>query len=475
MYTEGGQATAHRRFIHGPCPCQRCDQHGGLRYQPALSKQADHQHLEGRRDFQSPRVKDEGWRTPREDRGNHCSPQRWPRFMGSGPLHQSNDLPRLCRPCELNSSRWDYLPEASVTHCPSFRECVVTHSHPKAHLFNGGIPHPLPHLRVKGQGCGYSRTVQYNAFVGNREEGCAHFAGNDHLKQNNSSLEQLLVANGHCGPKPGPSKGKEGSNTNQDSGNSPENCNGHSHKSFFATEVPQKHLNQKKGPSARPPAIINSDVDQNQHQGVGLAKQTRGHDAVKDQIRQVVTNLEDVLGGLKQVHVEMKEVIKQIDYLTASIDLSEKPPSITCGSSNNIHASTQQRELRRSPPPDHKHIPVEGSRHSDEERIILRTNSPSPIHMASVVKTRCFTPPDHSKDAKHERSNVNGNPANHKADTSEPRSLNLHSKVVIRNSTVHSRTQKPPPHPRNGRCGNTSNPVRALEYAWKGHQNGSIV
>ena len=29
---------------------------------------------------------------------------------------------------------------------------------------------------------------------------------------------------------------------------------------------------------------------------------------MRDQIRQVVTDLEDVLGGLKQVHVEMKEV-----------------------------------------------------------------------------------------------------------------------------------------------------------------------
>lgn len=29
---------------------------------------------------------------------------------------------------------------------------------------------------------------------------------------------------------------------------------------------------------------------------------------VREQIRQVVTDLEDVLGGLKQVHVEMKEV-----------------------------------------------------------------------------------------------------------------------------------------------------------------------
>ncbi|XP_064799899.1 AT-rich interactive domain-containing protein 1B-like [Oncorhynchus masou masou] len=46
--------------------------------------------------------------------------------------------------------------------------------------------------------------------------------------------------------------------------------------------------------------------------------------SVCEQIRQVVSDLEGVLGGLKQVHVEMKEVVQQIDRLTANIDLEEE-------------------------------------------------------------------------------------------------------------------------------------------------------
>nr|XP_046178457.1 uncharacterized protein LOC124010135 [Oncorhynchus gorbuscha] len=49
--------------------------------------------------------------------------------------------------------------------------------------------------------------------------------------------------------------------------------------------------------------------------------------SVCEQIRQVVSDLEGVLGGLKQVHVEMKEVVQQIDRLTANIDLEEEEGS----------------------------------------------------------------------------------------------------------------------------------------------------
>ncbi|XP_052332048.1 uncharacterized protein LOC127910926 isoform X2 [Oncorhynchus keta] len=49
--------------------------------------------------------------------------------------------------------------------------------------------------------------------------------------------------------------------------------------------------------------------------------------SVCEQIRQVVSDLEGVLGGLKQVHVDMKEVVQQIDRLTANIDLEEEEGS----------------------------------------------------------------------------------------------------------------------------------------------------
>ncbi|CAL8254378.1 unnamed protein product [Merluccius merluccius] len=44
--------------------------------------------------------------------------------------------------------------------------------------------------------------------------------------------------------------------------------------------------------------------------------------AVRNQIKRVVVNLEQVVGALKNVQQEMKEVVEQIDYLTSAIDLN---------------------------------------------------------------------------------------------------------------------------------------------------------
>ncbi|XP_041085262.1 uncharacterized protein LOC121300669 [Polyodon spathula] len=44
--------------------------------------------------------------------------------------------------------------------------------------------------------------------------------------------------------------------------------------------------------------------------------------SVRDQISRVVLDLETVLGGLKQVHQEMKELVQQIDQLTSKLDLT---------------------------------------------------------------------------------------------------------------------------------------------------------
>ncbi|XP_061550831.1 uncharacterized protein LOC133411961 [Phycodurus eques] len=477
MYTEGSQATGHQRFLQpngtaGLCPCQRCARHGVPRYQAASCKQPDHPHLDGPRDTQPLWVKDAGGRV---SRGSHYNPQRRPVFLG--PLSQSSDLARFSPPWELKPAQWSHSPEPGTRHCPSFREqcdCVTTYNHTRANPFHFQIPHPLPHLRVNGQAYGYSRTMFYDAFVDEGEDGSAC------TPQNGNLDHPFPMVNGHCAPKPGPSKRRD---THYDSGGS--NCNGHPHRGFFPTEVPQKHLNREKpkGIFIRSPVVISTEApvsNQHQSQGSELGKQPRGQDSVRDQIRQVVTDLEDVLGGLKQVHVEMKEVIEQIDHLTANMGLGEEPQSVACGSSSNVHAAAHRGELAVSPPSSRKAAPIEWSRRSDEECIILRTNSPSPVHMASVVKTRCFTPPGHTKDHKH----VNGHPPlpdhDYKADNLEFRSQNLNPEIVVGNSTtMHSRTQKPPRYPQNGRCGKdshaSSKAARTAEYAWRGRQNNSMV
>ncbi|XP_070701019.1 uncharacterized protein [Pempheris klunzingeri] len=516
MYTEGAQTTGHHRFLQHintstHCPCQHCvhyeqpcGHHSGLGYQPASARQADHPSLDCRRDIQAPRVKDVGGRTfvvDRVERSGHRSPQRRPVFAGPGPYSQSDDLSQVC-PWELNPAQWSYPLEAGVRHYPSVREqcsCVV-HGDTTAHPFNAGIPHPLPHLQVKGQGYRHRRTVRYVSVDEEEGWGCTH--ENYHLEPHNHHLGNFYMPNGHCGPRPVFFEGGEERDKDQDrgrlKGGSEERCSRRdgSHKGFFPTEVPQKHLSQsrQKGSCAPPSGITSPEPSKpttnngHQQQSSEVVKQKRRQDLVRDQIRQVVTDLEDVLGGLKQVHVEMKEVVQQIDRLTANIDVGGEAPCITQGSSNNFHGSVHPGDLKLALVPNHKPAPVQVSQHIDEDRIILRTNSPSPVHVASVVKTSCFTPPSLSKDINHEKPGMNGHlphlcppkDSNHNGQTHpEPHPHSLDPKIIIGNSTSSSRTQKPPLYPQNGRCGKGSHPppkpVRTSAYPGRGRQSSSMV
>ncbi|XP_028284152.1 uncharacterized protein LOC114450322 [Parambassis ranga] len=516
MYTEGAQVAGHHRFLQhnsnpNACPCQHCihyeqplyGHHSGPGFHPASARQTDHPSLDCRRDTQAPRVKDVGGRAfvvDRVERGGHRSPQRRPVFAGLGPYSQSDDLSQVC-PWELNPAQWGYPVEPGVRHYSSVREqcgCVVC-ADSRAHPFNAGIPHPLPHLQVKGQGYRHRRTVRYVSV--DEEDSCGCTSESYHLELHNPQPSHLHMPNGHCGPRPVFFEGVEERDSHQDRsrlrGGSEEGFNGcgGSHKGFFSTEVPQKHLNQSRrtGVCVPPSAITNPETSQStnnnsvhRRQGSELAKQKRRQDLVRDQIRQVVTDLEDVLGGLKQVHIEMKEVVEQIDRLTANIDLCEEVPCITQGSSNNCHDATQFGDLRPALVPNHKPVSAQASQHVDEDRIILRTNAPSPVHMASVVKTSCFTPPSLNKD--HERPGMNGHPphlyahrdSNHIGQNhGKPHPQTLDPKVIIGNSTSNSRTQKPPPYPQNGRCGKgpypPAKPMRTTAYPGRGPQSTSMV
>lgn len=419
-------------------------------------------------------------------------------FAGLGPYSQSDDLSQVC-PWELNPAQWSYPPEPGARHYSPVREqcgCVVR-SDTRAHPFNPGIPHPLPHLQVKGQGYRHRKTVRYVTV--DEEEDCGCNSENYHVEVHKGHLQML---NGHCGPRPVFFEGGEERDSHQDQGrlkggseDAFNGCGGFN-KGFFPTEVPQKHLSQsrRKGSCVPPPGIASPETSRStpnndhQRQALEVAKQKTRQDSVRDQIRQVVTNLEDVLGGLKQVHVEMKEVVEQIDRLTANIDLSEEAPCITQGSSNYSHDSSHSGDLRVALMPNHKPASVQALQLIDEDRIILRTNSPSPIHMASVVKTSRFTPPSLNKDVNHERPGVNGHPphlypprdSNHTGQTRpEPHPQTLDPKIIIGNSTSNPRTQKPPPYPQNGRCGKGSypppKPVRTPAYPGRGRQSTSMV
>lgn len=265
------------------------------------------------------------------ERSGHRSPQRRPVFAGPSPRSHSGDDLSQVLPWELNPAQWSYPPpppppEPGVRHYPSVREqcgCVVR-GDARTHPFNTGIPHPLPHLQVKGQGYRHRRTIRYVS-VDEEQETCGCTAESYHLEPRNyNNVGRSGVPNGHCAPRTVFFEGGEERDNHQEQGQlrggSEESCNGRevSHKGFFPTEVPQKQLKQhrQKGPcfppsgitSQEPPKPRTEDDEHHQQQGSEVVKQKRRQDLVRDQIRQVVTNLEDVLGGLKQVHVEMKEV-----------------------------------------------------------------------------------------------------------------------------------------------------------------------
>lgn len=244
-------------------------------------------------------------------------------FAGLGPYSQSDDLSQVC-PWELNPAQWSCPLEPGVRHYPSVREqcgCVVR-SDTWAHPFKAGTPHPVPHLQVKGHGYRHRRTIRYVS-VDEEEEGCDCDSESYHVEPHGPHSGHAPMPNGHCGPRPVLFDGGEERDSHQDlgkhKGGSEDGYNGRggSYKGFFSTEVPQKHLNQsrRKGPCVPPSGITSPETskssansEHHQRQGLEVAKQRRRQDSVRDQIRQVVTDLEDVLGGLKQVHVEMKEV-----------------------------------------------------------------------------------------------------------------------------------------------------------------------
>ncbi|KAL2097085.1 hypothetical protein ACEWY4_006292 [Coilia grayii] len=124
-------------------------------------------------------------------------------------------------------------------------------------------------------------------------------------------------------------------------------CNGPvlGQRTFFTTEVsPSKLRGSEESGSCRPKMVNGrqrrepelegqkekesnaGQVDQQTMSQVTAGDQ-KSQVTVRDQIRRVVGDLEEVLGGLKQVHLEMREVVQQIDVLTSNIDLGDDEES----------------------------------------------------------------------------------------------------------------------------------------------------
>ncbi|XP_028988683.1 uncharacterized protein si:ch211-178n15.1 [Betta splendens] len=439
MYTDGAQTAGfHRVLQHGAC-------HGCLRPRQPNGP--------GRRAGRTaPRGRD------RTGASAQRSPQRRPVFAGPGHHDPAPDP---------DPAQRSPPPEAGLRRLPPVPPCGCA----------ALVPHPLPHLQVRGHGHRHRRSVRYVTVDEQEEEGCGCSSG--------PRSPPLPLPNGLGGAGPAFLQHGAGRDSHQDRAGQrggSEDCNGQSgaHRGFFPTEVPQQHLNQSR--RRTPPHAASSGVTSPESsiattatghrcRASEAARQKGRRDSVRDQIRQVVTDLEDVLGGLKQVHVEMKEVVQQIDRLTANMDLGDETPAIAQESTSRPRGSARAADA--------------GPVLADEDRIILRTNSPSPVHVASVVKTSRFTPPAHARDA--DRPAANGHlphmcppgdpPHSDPHQHQHPRSLD--PKVIVGNSTSTSKNHKPPPYPQNGRCGKglhaPPRPLKTPAHPSRGRQSTSMV
>lgn len=407
----------------------------------------------------------------REGGGGHRNPRRRPVFAGPGPHARPEDFGPGC-PWDSNPAQWSYPAAQQLAHRQyppaqggSYSGCVARGEAGTRSLHARRAPQtPVSPPQFKGQ----MRPRHVNDW---REPDHCWGCGDAEHPPSDSRVPELRhlpsgVANGRRGPHHVFAQGGEGRDRHLDwdprRGGSEGSCCRHigSPKGFFATEVPQKAFDHPKRRTA--PSSDLGVVSAGAPQGKEPPPQTDrrgGQGSVREQIQQVVTDLEGVLGGLKQVHVEMKEVVQQIDRLTANIDLGGEGPGPGLpldapppGAVSGVPGYTPRANGDAVPPRPHRQT---------GDPVLLRTDSPSPVLVASVVKTSRVVPPSPLGDPRHHRRGVNGHApappplrdADHvtRLDPDPPRRTRDPT-VVVGNSTSLSRSQKPPPYPHNGRA-----------------------
>lgn len=273
------------------------------------------------------------WRgdLPEDSMGHpdHCVPQR--RHIHLGPSHYP--IPEICSPpCyswrEVRACRLDWPLDPRLAPCACVwdrhRECGCARQwyHHDMPLHHNHIAQ-LPPVTVKGQRHyrearyvseehywdyvreGYHRDshsqgpdwdyIDASEYDGHWERRHVRFQGHDDRNRCNSPVRSAQTS---------PAK---------------TNCNGSP--AFFPTEVPQNQFRSSRisGPSLPGIRAQGGEIKLGQ---AGKPECSGGQDSRKDhrksqgtvreQIKQVVTELEDVLGGLKQVQSEMKEVRREL-------------------------------------------------------------------------------------------------------------------------------------------------------------------
>ncbi|XP_016388248.1 uncharacterized protein LOC107723990 isoform X2 [Sinocyclocheilus rhinocerous] len=312
--------------------------------------------------------------------------------------------------------------------------CVQRWYYPELlHPFNGDHV-----LKVRGQRC-------YSSYVQEWD--------NVHQPEYNGHCERRRVSFRHHEERP---------ETGRQS-----HCNGPNsgHAGFFPTEVPSSKLGcsralgnglQVNGPQ-REVRTSRGDAGLEKH-----GKQRKSQGTVREQIKKVVTELEEVLGGLKQVQLEMKEVVQQIDILTSNIDLGEDEPILSNGLSQDatkssrtgvvalMHNSNGEEDMSTSNS-SLAHSPVTVDLvHINSPWPMRNRTSPSPPEQRSVtVEDKGKRVVKQSSETQRTQRTANGNCLPHR--TARKGQLENHRPPVAPVvSTNSNKTHRPPPYPQNG-------------------------
>ncbi|KAK5870308.1 hypothetical protein PBY51_024958 [Eleginops maclovinus] len=167
---------------------------------------------------------------------------------------------------------------------------------------------------------------------------------------------------------------------------------------IFSTEVPQRGTATLRAPS-KPRPSGESMKGQNQtwvqykqsHEATAQRKGSGGTSSrkvVRNQIKRVVENLEQVLTALRDVHQEMREVVQQIDSLTSSIDLNSEGAEGDDSSSNSGSISSEVTAISTNQRP-----PDPGDPPSCRRDPHIRSKSPPNIRSKSPPNIRSKSPP----------------------------------------------------------------------------------
>ncbi|KAJ8408245.1 hypothetical protein AAFF_G00256590 [Aldrovandia affinis] len=280
---------------------------------------------------------------------------------------------------------------------PSGRKCAP----PPAARFKGQESYSAPGYMVEGQFRGSARE---NYRRGPHECGEAH-VGTRGLSRQHGSNNTFLDAREYTSFNNGLRGLMRAKALDERGWHRPSSAQG----VIFSTEVPQRELDHRRQRSLCWPGSDVTDVQNKRSsaaQGQRREPVTDGakmsQATVRDQIRRVVVDLEDVLGGLKQVHLEMKEVVQQIELLTSNIDLGEEedpsngfPSDTLCSSSSSgVVVSSRGGVGGREP------------KRGDPARASLRntpahSRSPPPLNPSVVVVNQevggsrtCASPPN---------------------------------------------------------------------------------